>query len=287
MPISRTPENPSRAALAARLAALRKATGTSGNAFAKRMGVVQSRIWKIEHGELLPNERDIRSWVEAAGQPKDSARELIDLLGHAHVEYETWKTAYRKSGGAAAQQSAYVAVEARSALIGEFQIAMIPGIVQTPAYAREVLSLPSGPAAWGATSGDIEGMINARLRRQDVALYDPRKRVQVVLGEAALRTLVCTPETLEEQLRKLLAVAALPSVEIGVIGFHQRMPIFPFTAFSVRDEMIVLDHLTGEQTIVDRDEAASWLRFFTLLREAASTGEQARELIQRAMDNLR
>ena len=139
-----------------------------------------------------------------------------------------------------------------------------------------------------ATSGDIEGMINARLRRQDVALYDPRKRVQVVLGEAALRTLVCTPETLEEeQLRKLLTVAALPSVEIRVIGFHQRMPIFPSTAFSVRDEMIVLDHLTGEQTIVDRDEAASWLRFFTLLREAASTGEQARELIQRAMDNLR
>ena len=81
-------------------------------------------------------------------------------------------------------------------------------------------------------------------------LHDPGKRIQVVLGEAALRTLVCTPQTLVGQLEKLLSVMQLPSVELGVIGFTQRMPVFPFVSFSVRDnDLIVIEGLTGEQKI--------------------------------------
>jgi diketogulonate reductase-like aldo/keto reductase len=73
-------------------------------------------------------------------------------------------------------------------------------------------------------------------------------RGQVVLGEAALRTLVCTPETLAGQLSKLLSVIQLPALELGIIGFSQPMPVFPFTAFSVRDDdLIVIERLTGEQ----------------------------------------
>jgi transcriptional regulator with XRE-family HTH domain len=285
LPVSRVSQNPSRAALAARLTALREASGLSGNAFAKRMGVVQSRVWKIEHGDLLPNEEDIRSWVAAAGQSAETADELAVLLGPAHVEYKEWRDAYRKSGGGA-QQAAYITLEAQSSLIGEFQIAMFPGIIQTSEYAREILSLPSGPAAWGSTPEDIEAMIDNRLRRQEVALYDPRKKVQIVLCEAALRTLVCTPATLVGQLHKLLAVDALPSVEVGIIGIHRRMPVFPTTAFSVRDELIVIDHLTGEQTIDNTDEVASWLRFFGLLRDAASTGADAHRMIHAAITSL-
>jgi hypothetical protein len=40
----------------------------------------------------------------------------------------------------------------------------------------------------------------------------------------------------------------LPSVERGVIGFTQRMPVFPFVSFSVRDnDLIIVEGLTGEQ----------------------------------------
>jgi len=193
----------SRSALAARLTALRVAAGLSGNALAKRMGIIQSRQWKIEHGELLPTEEDIRAWVRATGERQEVAAELIDLLAEARVEYQTFKAAYRKGGGGAAYQEQVRAIEERSTRIGEFQVAMIPAILQTADYAREILSLPSGPAAWGSDRADLEAMIDGRLRRQEI-LHDPHKRIQVVLGEAALRTLVCTPETLAGQLSKLL-----------------------------------------------------------------------------------
>jgi len=278
----------SRDALTARLTALRTAAGLSGNALAKRMGIVQSRVWKIEHGELLPTGDDIRTWVQATGHEPETARELSQMLEEARAESATFKAAFSKYGAARYQQEV-AAIEARSSRIGEFQVAMIPAILQTADYAREILSLASGPGAWGASADDIEAMINVRLRRQEI-LHDPGKRIQVVLGEAALRTLVCTQQTLIGQLEKLLSVMQLPSVELGIIGFTQRMPVFPFVSFSVRDSaLIVVEGLTGEQKLtasVAADQVASYLRFFDLLRESASTGDEAAAVIQRALDSV-
>ena len=94
------PGSTSRDALAARLTALRTAAGLSGNALAKRMGIVQSRVWKIEHGELLPTEDDIRAWVQATGHDPETARGLIQMLAEARAEYATFKIAYGKGGAA-------------------------------------------------------------------------------------------------------------------------------------------------------------------------------------------
>ena len=283
------PGSTSRDALAARLTALRTAAGLSGNALAKRMGIVQSRVWKIEHGELLPTGDDIRAWVQATGRDREAAAELIQMVEEARVESATFRAAFSKYGAARYQQEV-AAIEARSSRIGEFQVAMIPAILQTADYAREILSLASGPGALGASADDIDAMIDVRLRRQEI-LHDPGKRIQVVLGEAALQTLVCSPQALIGQLEKLLSVMQLPSVELGIIGFAQRMPVFPFVSFSVRDnDLIVIEGLTGEQKLAASaaaNQVASYLKFFDLLREAASTGAEAEAIIQRALDSRR
>ena len=151
------PDKVSRSALAARLTALRVAAGLSGNALAKRMGIIQSRQWKIEHGELLPTEEDIRAWVRAIGERQEVAAELIDLLADARVEYQTFKAAYRKGGGGAAYQEQVRAIEERSARVGEFQAAMIPAVLQTADYAREILSLPKRPGRLGFRQGRPRG----------------------------------------------------------------------------------------------------------------------------------
>jgi hypothetical protein len=211
------------------------------------------------------------------------------MLEEARAESATFKAAFSKYGATRYQQEV-AAIEASSSRIGEFQVAMIPAILQTADYAREILSLPSGPGAWGASADDPETMMGVRLRRQEI-LYHPGKRIQVVLGEAALRTLVCTPQTLIGQLEKLLSVMQLPSGELGVIGFAQRMPVFPFVSFSVRDnDLIVIEGLTGEQKFAAsaaKDQVASYLRFFDLLRETASTGAEAGAIVERSLESLR
>lgn len=92
-------------------------------------------------------------------------------------------------------------------------------------------------------------------------------------------------------MQKLLSVMKLPSVELGIIGFTQRMPVFPFVAFSVRDnDLIVVEGLTGEQKVTANaaaDQVASYLKFFDLLLGASAIGEEARRLIAAAAASLR
>lgn len=282
------PGRASRATLAARLTELRAAAGLSGNALAKRMGVVQSRVWKIEHGDLLPTDDDIKAWAEATERASETAG-LLELLAGARSE-QAFGVALRRRGGPAAFQDRIREVEERASRIGEFQVAVIPGPLQTADYARELMSLPAGLSAWGADRAAIEETVTARLRRQEL-LHDPGKQFQFVLAEAALRTLVVAPGTLAGQLGKLLSVMRLPSVELGVIGFGQRVPAYTIGGFRVYDDdLIVTESIAGEREY-SRDEepgeVAAFLEAFGELRRAADEEAETEALIQQALDGLR
>jgi hypothetical protein len=264
------------------------AAGLSGNAFADRMKVVQSRVWKIEHGQLLPTERDIRTWASACSRD-DLADDLIAMLRQARAE-QKFAAEFRRRGGAAAYQETVQAIEEQAIRVGEYQPAVITGLLQTADYARELMSVPAGLRAWGADESAIEDAVNARMRRQEAVLHDPGKRVQVVLGEGALRTLVVTPQTLAGQLGKLLSVARLPSVELGIIGFHQRMPTYPLGFRVYGDDLVVVESIVSEQYFAAEakpDEVAAFLEAFNELRQAASTGDDAEAIIRRVLDDLR
>jgi transcriptional regulator with XRE-family HTH domain len=283
-----TPGRASRAALIARLTRLREAAGLSGNALAKRMGIVQSRVWKIEHGDLMPNEDDITAWAEATGHP-EAAGELAEMLKAARGE-QAFSTVYRQRGGAAAYEDRIRAIEERSARIGEFEVAVVPGLMQTADYCREVVSVPGGLRAWGIDDAGITAKVNARLRRQEI-LHDPARRIQMILGEAALRTRVVPPAVLAAQLGKLLSLLRLPAVELGVIQFGQQVPAYTLGGFRVYDEdMITVESIAGEKDFTADQEpeaVAAFLEAFEALRQAASTGTEAEAIIQRALDDLR
>jgi hypothetical protein len=92
----------------------------------------------------------------------------------------------------------------------------LPSIVQTVAYAREMLTAPGGPVLVGATPHAVEGLIAERVKRQAL-LYEPRRQVRIVLGQAALTVHFGAVETLIGQLDRLVIVAGLPSVDLRVL----------------------------------------------------------------------
>lgn len=265
---------------------MREAAGLSGNALAKRMGIVQSRVWKIEHAALLPSEEDVRAWARETGNEQEAER-LMEALAEARGE-QAFSAVIRQSGGAAFQDQVR-RVEEQATRIGEFAVAYIPGLLQTGDYARDLMSLPSGLQAWDDSEGALESAVNARLRRQEI-LHDPAKRIQVVLSEAALRTLVVPPQVLAAQLGKLLSVLRLPSLELGVIGFSQRMPVYPLSFRVYDNELAVIESTVDEHNYTASakpDEVAALLEAFNELRQAASTGGEAEAIIRRALHDLR
>lgn len=286
---SSSPGNASRQALAERLAALRQAAGLSGNALARRMGVVQSRVWKIEHGQLLPAEDDITAWVRETVRDPDTgetAEELISMLAEARSEQQ-FSAVVRRKGGLAAYQDQVRGDEEQSVRIGEFHVSVIPGPLQTADYARSLMSLGSSFAAWGA-SDEIDRAVANRLRRQEI-LHDPSKKVQFVLGEGALRTLVVPPDVLVGQLNKLLSVMWLPAVDLRVIPFSQRMPALPLNFRIYDDRLVVAESIAAERKFYSDEEpkeVATYVEAFNELRMAAAAGADAEAIIQRVHDEI-
>ncbi|MDQ3153015.1 MAG: DUF5753 domain-containing protein [Actinomycetota bacterium] len=276
-----TAPNPRRARLAARLRAVRATAFSSGNKFATAIGRPQSRVSKLETGVQLPTEKDIREWVTATGAGDAVEAELMELVAAARIEYATHRDAARYSGGFANMQAQVAASEAQATHIAEWQPAMIPGLLQTAAYARELLAL----SFTVSDKEEIEATVAGRVKRQEI-LYQTGRRIRFVIGEAALRGAPGTIDTLLGQLDRLTSVAGLATVELGVVPFPA-MPIMPLSSFMLRDDLAIMETNSGEQQLYEPDEVALYVNAFERLRDAAATGPDAVALIHRVAAALR
>ncbi|MPZ67487.1 MAG: helix-turn-helix domain-containing protein [Pseudonocardiaceae bacterium] len=279
--------NPQRVRLAARLRALRTAAFPSGNQFAYHIGWGQSKVSKLETGAQRPTEDDVRQWVHATGNGADVEAELLAMAAAARFEYATVRDAVRQGGGIAAWQAQIAALESATTHIAEHQPVMLPGIVQTAAYTRELLALHGGPLTAGASEDEVEALVAGRIRRQEI-LYQPGRSIQLVIGEAALHDPPGSVETLVGQLDRLVAVAGLASVDLAVLRLGTRMPVLPLSSFTAHDKRVVfVETMTGEQRLDEPDEVAVYVKAFDLLRAAAATGSDAVALIQQVAAQLR
>ncbi|MGB6164165.1 MAG: helix-turn-helix transcriptional regulator [Pseudonocardiaceae bacterium] len=277
--------SPERARLATRLRELRAAAFRSGSAMARHLGWQQTRVNKLEHGYQLPSPDDLDAWVAAVDASPDVRAELGDLLTGARVQYSLWAEMYR-SGGIADRQAEIGAAEAGAALLCGYQPSLIPGIVQTVAYARELLTIPGGPILTGATPERIEALIAQRVKRQEL-LYGPHRRVRIVLGEAALTVYFGTVDTLLGQLDRLVTLAGLASLDLRVLPRAVASPVMPLSGFWLDEDAVYLETLTGEQRLTGPDDIAVYAKAFELLRVAALAGQDAVVLIQRVAAELR
>ncbi|MGH3536852.1 MAG: helix-turn-helix domain-containing protein [Pseudonocardiaceae bacterium] len=274
-----------RARLGERLRELRAARFRSGAAMARHLGWQQTRVSKLELGTQLPSDGDLDLWVEATGAAADVRAQLADLLAAARVEHRAWGQDYA-AGTIAASQAQIGELEAEAAVIREYQPSMIPSILQTVAYAREMLSVPGGPVLVGATPEAIAALIVARVKRQSL-LYEPHRQVQVVLGQAALAVHFGEVGTLIGQLDRLVTLAGLPSVDLRILPSSVPSPILPLCGFSIHDhDTLWLETLTAETRHTDPGQIRAHLQAFELARESAVAGADAVSLIQRIASNV-
>ncbi len=275
-----------RSILARRLRELRAAAFPSGSALARHLGWRQTRVSKLEQGTQRPTDDDLQQWTEAVGATSEQLDELYELASAARIEYATFPQRYRQHGGAVAEQETTAREDAASTRVAEFQPAMVPGLLQTAAYAREVLTRPCGPASAGVAPGEIDQIVGKRMERQQI-LYSPGRKIQIVMGEAALHTRFGTTETLTGQLDRLLALTGYTHVEIGVVPFTATMPIFPLTNFVLYDTHVLIESITAQQRLDAPDDVRAYEGYFEQLRAAAVTGFELEALLRRVAATLR
>ena len=94
---------------------------------------------------------------------------------------------------------------------------MVPGLLQTPEYARAVTRAAVGAAC----EEQLDALVEVRIARQDVLRAEPPLELSAVLDEAVLRREVGGPEVMARQLRRLAEAAATASSAAAGTAVHR------------------------------------------------------------------
>lgn len=102
-------------------------------------------------------------------------------------------------------------VEAVAHTIRTWQPIIVPGLLQTPDYARALFT------AMGERAAKVDAQVNARVQRQSVIDRDEPVSLWVVLDDTVLRRCVASPAVMHEQLTFLAARAQLTNVVVQML----------------------------------------------------------------------
>jgi transcriptional regulator with XRE-family HTH domain len=261
--------------LAERLYSMREAAGLPTGELARRLGWPVSKVSKLQNGQQIPAAPDVTAWAQACGQP-GAAAELLDMLAQVRAVHWQWRHRLRR-GHATVQEDLNHAVR-RARRIRVVEVSVIPGLLQTPDYARAIFTMSAEFHQSGLE--EVEPAVAARMRRQE-ALYDTSREFEFIFTEGILRRWVGDSQVMLGQIDRIVTLSSLGNIAIAVIPDSARLRLIPGESFMILDKQAILETWVSEDTL-DGDEAALYGRVADALMADAATGDDARRLITAA-----
>lgn len=242
-----------------------------------------SKLSRIELGQSRPDLADVLDLLDVYQVPAPERDTLIAIARDAATGRGWWKTL----SGMGERQRAYAELEGGAATVVEYQPAVVPGLLQTPAYAR----LRLGARVLDRAT-DVEADVRARLLRQEVLHREDPPRYTALLELAA-----CDPDGVpeaiwREQLRHLVTLAEKPHVTIRIVppgvtagGVH---PLTPFSRYSFPDpadpRTVMVEALTTDIRLVSATDLAWYDAVVDRLLDAALPADETARLLTRLAD---
>ncbi|MBQ1076477.1 helix-turn-helix transcriptional regulator [Micromonospora sp. C31] len=170
-------------------------------------------------------------------------------------------------------------IEREAVSLRSYESVVLPGLLQTEAYARAVLT--DGGLF---PRGDVERHLAARLARQGILRQDEPPQFTAVIDEAVLRRPVGGRATMREQLGAVVAACAEPHVRVHVVpssvGAYAGLN-GPFVIASSHDHRIAgyLDNQLQGQLVSDPADIAAMMAAWENVRGEALAHWQSVDLI--------
>lgn len=259
------PSSSPRALLGAELRHAREKAGLSQEELGQRLFVSGSFIGQLEAGTRRMQPEHARMLDEVLGTEDFFQRNCAAVA----------KSRYREHFAEAAE------AEARAVAIREYASMLIPGLLQTPAYARAV-SRAYQPTA---TKEVIDELVAGRMARSRI-LDDPtRPLLWAVVDEAALRRVTGDPGVMAEALLHIAGLIRRNRVIVQVLPFDAGA--HPGMQGCVKlmdfDDAPPLVYLEGVDTGRLEDDPASITRYrlyYELLTSSALSRQKSLVLIE-------
>ncbi|MFS0695065.1 helix-turn-helix domain-containing protein [Streptomyces nitrosporeus] len=264
--------------LGAALRELREASGWEAKAVARGAAMSRSKLSKIENGNTTPSVTDVDCILTALGVSGEVKAEYMSAAREAATEVTAWRLIRRL--GYSRKQQQVQALESQMTLLRLFQPSLVPGLLQTPEYARGVFSRRE------MEEKQMERAIEARLARQRI-LHSEEKKFRFIITESVLRWRIIPPLMLAGQLDRLISASRLPNVDIRIVALSTPQRDFPGHSFSIKDDRTVtIETVHSEMVVTDPRDVTLYITKFEGFSGTSVAGDDMRSLLEGIRDDL-
>ncbi|MCF6525066.1 helix-turn-helix transcriptional regulator [Streptomyces sp. JJ36] len=270
--------------LGAELRLLREQAGLTAREAARNLSIDQTKISHIEAGRVGVSDARVR---RLAAHYACNDRDLVDALAAMATErHRGWWESYRDTLPAGFLDLAEL--EHHAAFLQMAAIVHVPGLLQTPDYARAVFSyaLPE------LSAPDLEARVEHRMQRKTVLRGAQPTDFVAIVHEAALRIMVADRPAARRQLQAVIEASTADNISVHVIPFTAEG--FAGAGYSMlhaggptpRLDTIQLDRHGGNNYLYAEAQLNKYRQTFRKLMEAAIEPSDSRDFLHRLLKEL-
>ncbi|TCP53980.1 helix-turn-helix protein [Tamaricihabitans halophyticus] len=247
---------------------------------AKAIGVSAATLNRMENGNRAVSPEDVAALLAVYGVTGLERERVLDLARKA-TQPGWWEIT---SGSLPEELPALITFEAEATRIVHAAMLRIPGLLQTAEYTRAVMTTT------GVPDEEANTRVSARLGRQAILSKAQPPQYTAIIDEAALRRPIGTTGLMIGQLRKLIASAQQPNIDVRVIPFahgaHTGLDgSYVLMEFARARDIVHLEHKRSSAFVDQPEDVAPFHEATdTLLRAALGPADSADFLADIAAD---
>ncbi|MBB1259017.1 helix-turn-helix domain-containing protein [Streptomyces alkaliterrae] len=253
----------------AQLAQLRRNAGLTQERLAERVNAEYDTIASIEQGRR-PLKRELAVQLDEVLNTGGVLTIAVDNMPEMD-KYPIWA-------------AEFVDREAEAVAISSYENQVLPGLLQTPEYARSVFEneIPC------LSQEEIEQRVSARIERQVVLRRESPVDLSFVISEAVLMDRLGGEEVWRGTLQHLRECADLPGVTIQIMPFGRTTHAGisgPFVLLETADHehIAYMETQRGSQLVSEPSQVSVLARKYAMLRTQALDVEETRDLMDRRL----
>jgi hypothetical protein len=259
---------------------LREACGITCDAAGYAIRASESRISRMERGQVSFKTRDVEDLLTLYGITDETERAaLVGLAREANLA-GWW---HRYSDVLPSWFATFVGLEGAASVIGAYEVQFVHGLLQTEAYIHGVVSR----GMKGAGAADIDRRVALRLERQKILLSENGPDLHIVLDEAALRRPYGDRGVMRGQFQHLIDVSERSNVRLQIMPFSfgghagesGAFTIFSFPQYDLSD-VVYLEQITGALFLDRREDVDQYAWALKELQQESLAPEPSRDLLR-------
>ncbi|GAA3038938.1 helix-turn-helix domain-containing protein [Actinokineospora globicatena] len=274
---NRKPASPKDRALGAELRKLRNAAGMSLAAVCEVLNWKESTLSRVERGQRSFSPETVMALALIYKIPHDLREKLIAWAKET-PSLGWWD---RQPAGIPTELGALAAYEQDVTRAVDWSPGIVPGLLQTPAYAEAVMR------EWGVPQDDIGARLRARRRRQDL-LDRPNVEYVALLGTSALRNQLCDREEFVQQLQHIHRMSLRDSLTIRIVEKPTALAIgsWYLMYFDQAGPAVLIEHHESSTFLFD-EETKAYVDARRRLSNGALSEQETRDRLEVEIDRVR